>query len=91
MLPRASGLVLVLTIGGERGRRSPPPRHPDESQDPEPRTVASVTLGPDFRQDDGGGVFLRTQEPRVTSCDVPDPGLLRSQENGAFSNEGGTR
>jgi hypothetical protein len=28
-------------------------RHPDESQDPEPRSTALVTLGPDFRQDDG--------------------------------------
>ncbi|VVT12592.1 hypothetical protein SPHINGO391_430034 [Sphingomonas aurantiaca] len=31
------------------------PRHPDESQDPEPEALAAVTLGPDVRQDDGVG------------------------------------
>jgi hypothetical protein len=31
------------------------PRHPDESQDPEPRASCLVILGPDFRQDDGVG------------------------------------
>jgi UDP-N-acetylmuramate dehydrogenase len=29
-------------------------RHSDESQDPEPKAARSVTLDPDFRQDDGG-------------------------------------
>ena len=28
-------------------------RHPDEGEDPEPWSAAPVTLGPDFRQDDG--------------------------------------
>jgi UDP-N-acetylmuramate dehydrogenase len=31
-------------------------RHPDESQDPEPAMAHSVTLDPDFRQDDEGVV-----------------------------------
>ena len=46
------------TLGSRlRGRTGksfrPPPRHPDESQDPEPLRSAFVTLDPDFRQDDG--------------------------------------
>ena len=47
-----------VTLGSRlrgRTRRSlrPIPRHPDESQDPEPLRSAFVTLDPDFRQDDG--------------------------------------
>ena len=47
-----------------RSRSLSATRHPDERQDPEPEEVPFVTLGPDFRQDDGrrvgGGDFLRT-------------------------------
>ncbi|KQO08161.1 hypothetical protein ASF09_09635 [Sphingomonas sp. Leaf242] len=45
-----------LCVGVGEGGIEPdatPIRHPDESQDPEPRMSPLVTLGPDFRQDDG--------------------------------------
>ena len=50
------------------------PRHPDESQDPEPNTIAVVTLGPDFRQDDGVGLGT------VLSLDMLRHRLERSDE-----------
>jgi hypothetical protein len=43
----------MTIVGGQDV--TPAARHPDESQDPEPSSAAFVTLGPDFRQDDGVG------------------------------------
>ena len=51
-LPSACGMHSRHTPSAERAV-TPSRRHPDESQDPEPRTVRLVPLAPDFRQDDG--------------------------------------
>jgi hypothetical protein len=53
---QSSGVLFPLTPeireSGDGDWRTPN-RHPDESQDPEPRMSDPVILDPDFRQDDG--------------------------------------
>ncbi|VVT13314.1 conserved hypothetical protein [Sphingomonas aurantiaca] len=54
-----SPTTCISDVFSSSGKPRPPPRHPDESQDPELRDASLPARGPDVRQDDGRWVRLK--------------------------------